>query len=174
MSIPVEQTWLVLVELLTDLRKRGAEVPTSLNEDIRLVRALINFYKTDTTNPEMIKELKRINEMLNDIQETLLGIAESMGGGYEDEWIQKLKRASRGEEVCRVPDTKSRFLVGAPPGFSVAKVHLKEPIAEDRVQEIAEEYKLIIEFERDDLIAVYGEKENIKRGIREIGSFFHD
>lgn len=93
MTLPVEQTWFVLVELLTDLRKRDVEVPVSVTEDIRLVRTSINFYKTDTENPEMIKELKRINDMLNSIQEELLDLAENLDPDYPGEWIEKLKRA---------------------------------------------------------------------------------
>jgi len=173
MILPVEQTWMVLLGLLTDLKKRGLEVPKGINEEMRLVKASINFYKTDTTNPRMMKELKRINEMLNEIQETLLEIAGSINKNYQGEWIEKLKRASLGEEVYKVPEPKARFIVGAPPGFSIARVHLQEPLAEDRVQEIAEEYNLIIEFEEDDLITVYGGKEDIKKGLKEISSFFH-
>jgi len=56
MTIPAEQTWMVLLNLLTDLKKRGLEVPKSINEEMRLVKASINFYKTDTSNPQMIKE----------------------------------------------------------------------------------------------------------------------
>ncbi len=173
MTLPVEQTWMVLLGLLTDLKKRGLKVPRDVNEEMRLVKASINFYKTDTTNPQMIKELKRINEMLNEIQETLLEIAESVSKDYQGQWVEKLKRASLGEELYKVPEPRARFIIGAPPGFSFARVHLQEPLSEDRIQEIAEEHNLIIEFEEDDLIAVYGEKENIKRGLREIGSFFH-
>lgn len=173
MTLPVEQTWMVLLGLLTDLKKRGLKVPRDVNEEMRLVKASINFYKTDTTNPQMIKELKRINEMLNEIQETLLEIAESVSKDYQGQWVEKLKRASLGEELYKVPEPRARFIIGAPPGFSFARVHLQEPLSEDRIQEIAEEHNLIIEFEEDDLITVYGEKENIKRGLREIGSFFH-
>ncbi|MDI9615247.1 DUF2096 domain-containing protein [Methanothermobacter sp.] len=174
MTLPVEQTWFVLVELLTDLRKKDVDVPVEITEDIRLVRTSINFYKSDTENPEMIRELKRINDMLNSIQEKLLELAESVAPDYPDEWIEKLKRASRGEEVHKPPETKSRFIVGAPPGFAAARVHLKEPIAEDRVQDIAETHSLIIEFEEDDLLAVYGDSEDIKKGLKEIGSFFRE
>jgi len=174
MTIPAEQTWMVLLNLLTDLKKRGLNIPRNINEEMRLVKASINFYKTDTTNPQMIKELKRINEMLNEIQETLLDIAETVNKDYQDQWIEKLKKASLGEEIYKVPKTTSRFVIGTPPGFSVARVHLQEPLSEDRVQEIAEEHNLIIEFEEDDLIAVYGEKENIKRGLKDIASFFRE
>lgn len=173
-SLPIEQTWLVLVNLLTDLRKNKVDVPKSINEDIRLVRTSINFYKRDPTHPDMMNELKRINDFLNSIQDSLLLLAENIGDDYYKGWVDKLMKASRGEEVYESKETKSRFMVGAPPGFSAARVTLKEPIAEDRVQEIAEDQNLIIEFEEDDVIAIYGDAENVKMGLREIGSFFRD
>ncbi|MCK9151272.1 DUF2096 domain-containing protein [Methanobacterium alcaliphilum] len=173
-SFPIEQTWLVLVNLLTDLRKNNIDVPTKINEDIRLVRTSINFYKKDPTHPDMMNELKRINDFLNSIQDSLLILAESLGNDYYQEWVDKLMRASRGEEIYASKETKSRFIVGAPPGFSAARVTLKEAIAEDRVQDIAEELNLIIEFEEDEVIALYGDAANVKTGLKEIGSFFRD
>ncbi|AXV38232.1 MAG: DUF2096 domain-containing protein [Methanobacteriaceae archaeon] len=172
--LPLEQTWMVLVELLTDLKKRGIKIPKEVNENLRLARTDINFYKTDPTNPEMMKELKRINEFLNSVQDILINFAEEIDEDYGQKWIQKLQKASMGEEVCPVQNKKSKFIVGAPPGFSVVRVSLKEPLAEDRVQDVAEEYNLIIEFDEDEVISVFGDKENIKKGLKEISSFFRD
>jgi hypothetical protein len=113
-DLPVEQTWLILVDLLTDLRKKGIEIPEDVPKNVRLARSTINFYKSDPTNPEMMKELKRINDFLNSIQDTLLDIAEEVGSEYRDEWLQKLMRASRGEKVVEKEETTPRFVVGAP------------------------------------------------------------
>ncbi|MGC9516583.1 MAG: DUF2096 domain-containing protein [Methanomicrobiales archaeon] len=170
--LPLEQTWLVLVELLTDLKKKGTKIPTEVNEDLRLARTEINFYKTDPTNPEVMKELKRINQFLNSAQDTLINLTEDIGDDYKTKWIQKLQKASMGEEVCPTGERKSKFIVGAPPGFSMVRITLKEPLAEDRIQDIAEEYNLIIEFDEDNVISVFGDKENIKEGLKEISSFF--
>ena len=64
-DLPVEQTWMVLVELLTDLRKRGVEIDPSIPEDIRMAKTTINFYKVNPADPERMKEVKRINDFLN-------------------------------------------------------------------------------------------------------------
>ncbi|MGZ7159947.1 MAG: DUF2096 family protein, partial [Methanobacterium sp.] len=61
-DLPVEQTWLILVELLTDLKNKGIKVPNEVTKKVRLAKSSINFYKSDTTNPEMMKELKTIND----------------------------------------------------------------------------------------------------------------
>ncbi|MBU4535457.1 MAG: DUF2096 domain-containing protein [Euryarchaeota archaeon] len=173
-SLVVEQTWLVLVDLLTDLKNKGIDVPTSINENMRLLRTSINFYKADTTHPDMMKELKRINDSTNSIQDPLLSLAQDVSEEYYGEWLEKLKKVSQGEEIYKTSKTKSRFMVGAPPGFNAARVTLKEPLAEERVQDIAEDNNLIIEFVEDNVIAIYGHGDNVKNGLKKIGSFFKD
>ena len=173
-DLPLEQTWLVLVDLLTDLRKKGIEIPDEVTKNVRLAKSTINFYKSDPSNPEMIKELKRINDFLNSIQDTLLDIAKIVGNEYEDEWLQKLMRASRGEKVIEKEETSPKFVVGAPAGFSMVRVTFKEPLSEERLNDIAETHGVIIEFEEDDVVAIYGDKDNVKESLKEIASFFKE
>lgn len=173
-DLPLEQTWLVLVELLTDLRKREIKIPDEVTKNIRLARTTINFYKADPTNPEMMNELKRINDFLNSVQDTLLDLAGEISADYKDEWLEKLMRASRGETVVEKEKTAPKFAVGVPAGFSMVRVTFKEPLSEERLNDIAEEYGVIIEFEEDDIIAIYGDKDNVKASLKEISSFFKE
>jgi hypothetical protein len=171
-NLPVEQTWMVLVELLTDLRKRGVEIDPSIPEDIRMAKTTINFYKVNPADPERMKEVKRINDFLNTAQNKLMDLAETQGDEYRAQWIKKLTQASRGEKVYDIPDKKSEFVVGAPPGFTMVRITFKAPLPEERIQEIAEYHNVIIEFLTDTLIAIYGDKQNIQDSLKEVSSFF--
>jgi len=173
-ELPAEQTWLVLVELLTDLRKKEMEIPKEITKNIQMAKTTINFYKVDPTDPQRQVEVKRINEFLTSIQDALMGLAEELGSEYADKWMDKLLRASRGEEVYPQKKTESKFVVGAPSGFSMVRMNFKAPLSEDRVQEIAEYENVIIEFEEDALLVVYGDKENIKKSLQELSSFFKE
>ena len=113
-ELPAEQTWLVLVELLTDLRKKEMEIPKEITKNIQMAKTTINFYKVDPTDPQRQVEVKRINEFLTSIQDALMGLAEELGSEYADKWMDKLLRASRGEEVYPQKKTESKFVVGAP------------------------------------------------------------
>ena len=62
-ELPAEQTWLVLVELLTDLRKKGIEVPKEITKNIQMAKTTINFYKVDPTDPQRQGAVKQINEL---------------------------------------------------------------------------------------------------------------
>jgi len=171
-NLPAEQTWMVLVELITDLRKRNVDIPLEVTKNIQLAKTTINFYKVDPTDPERMAELKRINDFINAAQDALITLAETQEQEYADEWMGKLMQASRGEEIYKIKKTESKFVVGAPSGFSMIRMNFKAPLAEDRVQEIAEYHNVIIEFDNDHVLAVYGDKENLKKALKELSAFF--
>jgi hypothetical protein len=171
-DLPVEQTWMVLAELLTSLRKKGVKIDPLITEDIRMAKTTINFYKVNPADPERMKEIKRINDFLNSVQEKLIDLAEVEGVDYKATWIEKLTKVSRGEKLYEIPEKKSKFVVGTPPGFSMVRITFKAPLPEERVQEIAEYHNVIIEFQTDTLIVIYGDKENIQASLKEISSFF--
>ncbi len=171
-SLPAEQTWMILVELLTDLRKKGVNIPNEVTKDIQMAKTVINFYKVNPNDPERMKELKRMNDFMNSAQDMLLTLAEDFGEDYLENWLEKLRRAARGEQVYQIEDKKSKFIVGAPSGFSMARLTFKKPILEERLQEIAEYNNIILEFEEDNVIMIFGNKENIKKSLKELSSFF--
>ena len=78
----------------------------------------------------------------------------------------------RGEELFEFPKSRSTFLVNTPPGLTTGRINLRVPLAEERVQEIAEWHGLIIEFDDDVTVAIHGDKPDLQIGLKEMGSFF--
>ncbi|MDL2246395.1 DUF2096 domain-containing protein [Methanobrevibacter sp. OttesenSCG-928-K11] len=171
MSLPSEQNWLIIVNLLTDLKKKGYAIPNSINKDIGLARSSINFYKRDPNHPDMINELARANMVLTEVQEHLLDMANDVSSDYFNKWFDEFKRVVQGEEVYTMPESNSKFLINTPPGMSAGRINLKNPLAEERVQEIAEYNGIIIEFDDDKTVALYGDKSDVQSGIKEMASF---
>lgn len=174
MSLPSEQNWLVLQRLITDLAKKGYEIPKGINPEMGLIRSSISSYRRDPSHPELINGLAKAEMALNNIQGTLLTIAEEEGEEYVDQWLDLLKRVMRGEEVFEFAKSRSKFLVNTPPGLTTGRINLKVPLAEERVQEIAEWNGLIIEFDDDVTVQLHGYQEDLKSGLKEMGSFFFD
>ena len=86
--------------------------------------------------------------------------------------LHKEYTTNKGEQLYDVPDIHSKFNLNPPPGFSTSRITFKKPILEERVQDIGESYGLIIEYEDDLTITVYGDKKDVQKGIKEMGSFF--
>ena len=172
MSLPSEQTWLVLNNLIQDLTKRGYKIPDGINPEMGLIRSSISSYKRDPSHPELINGLAKAEMSLNKIQGTLLIIAEQEGEEYVDHWLDLLKQAMQGKEVFQFADSRSKFLPNTPPGMTTGRINLRVPLAEERVQEIAEWHGLIIEYDDDVTVQLHGDREDLKVGLREMGSFF--
>ena len=172
MSLPSEQNWLVLHHLLTDLNKKGYDIPDGVNPEMGLIRSSISSYKRDPSHPELINGLAKAEMSLNNIQRTLLIMAEEEGDEYVDYWLDLFKQAMQGKEVFEFANSRSRFLVNTPPGLTTGRINLKVPLAEERVQEIAEWNGLIIEFDDDVTIELHGDRPDLQNGLKEMGSFF--
>ena len=172
MSLPSEQNWLILQHLITDLSKKGYEIPSGVNPEMGLIRSSISSYKRDPSHPDLINGLAKAEMSLNNIQGTLLTMAEEEGEEYVDYWLDLLKQAMQGKKVFEFAKSRSQFLVNTPPGLTTGRITLKKPLAEERVQEIAEWNGLIIEFEDDVTIELHGDKPDLQAGLKEMGSFF--
>ena len=113
-TLPIEQSWLVMANLSSELHKRGIPIPNELNKDLGLVKSQIGFYKKDPSHPDMINEMAKADMSLNEIQGILLSLAESYDKEFYEEWLDKLQRANRGEEIFKISDTQSRFIQNVP------------------------------------------------------------
>ena len=172
MSLPSEQNWLVLHNLISDLTKKGYEIPGGINPEMGLIRSSISSYKRDPSHPDLINGLANAEMSLNNIQGTILTIAEEEGDEYVSHWLDLFRRAMMGEKVFEFAKSRSTFLVNTPPGLTTGRINLKVPLAEERVQEIAEWHGLIIEFDDDVTVSLHGDKPDVQIGLKEMGSFF--
>ena len=87
MSLPSEQNWLVLNNLIKDLSQKGYEIPNGINPEMGLIRSSISSYKRDPSHPDLINGLANAEMSLNNIQATLITIAEEEGDEYVDHWL---------------------------------------------------------------------------------------
>ena len=98
MSLPSEQNWLILQHLISDLTKKGYEIPSGINPEMGLIRSSISSYKRDPSHPDLINGLAQAEMSLNNIQVTLINIAEEEGDEYVDYWFDLLKQAMQGKD----------------------------------------------------------------------------
>ena len=171
---PLELRWTVLDHLLNKLII-SYEVPQEVIQNLQYARALTNFYKDDPTEPDRAKELPRIDSLLNEVEQTLLDIAQIEGEDFVKDWEKKLFDASQGKEVFKNVKIQSKFIPGMPANFDFIRFNFKEPVQEERFMEICEYENVIIEFDDNDVsVFVFGEKDNIQCALKEMSPFFHE
>ena len=114
------------------------------------------------------QKFKKLSNLMEEKEEE----SEEEDEEYVDYWLDLLKQAMQGKEVFEFADSRARFIPNTPPGLTTGRINLKVPLAEERVQEIAEWHGLIIEFDDDVTVALHGDKSDLQMGLKEMGSFF--
>ncbi|MCD7781252.1 MAG: DUF2096 domain-containing protein [Methanosphaera sp.] len=169
---PLYCRWSVLDHLLKNLNKKY-DLDETIVPNLQQSKTLINYYTDDPTDPTRIKEVSRIDGLLNDIEQKLLLTAENEGEEYTKKWEGYLLDASKGVEVFRNVKIQSHFIAGMPANFDFVRFNFKEHIAEERFMEICEYENVIIEYDEDDKsVFVFGEKPQITLALQEMSSFF--
>ena len=90
--LPTEQSWKVTVDLLSNLKSKGYNIPNELNQDLSMVRSQIGFYKRDPSSPELMEQLMKAEMTLTQVQEQLINLAKNEGEEYVENWENIFKK----------------------------------------------------------------------------------
>jgi len=170
----LEQVWLVLADLFESLSQNSIHV--SIADELRNCRTLINFLRANISHPP-IKELATIDDSLRNSQQILgkiknrlISAALNLGEGYTESWMNEIDKAERAELDHASTYTVSKFVPSLPRDTERGwiRLTLRRPVAEERVQDVAEQLGVLIEFEDDLRIIISGEKASAKRAAQEI------
>ena len=170
----LEQTWMVLEELFKDLAQRNIKV--NVASELRNCKTLIHVlqmgvFHPSTKEPALSDDsLLSLQQAQNEIRCSLVSAALNLNEDYAKDWIRKIDKAERAELNYAMTQTGSKFVPGLPKdlGKGWVRLTLPKPIAEERVQDVAEQAGVIVDFEDDLHIIISGGKSSIKRAAQNV------
>jgi len=165
-----EEMWKVLADLTTDLRKRGERIPTTVMDDLRSAKTMIQILKADPTH---IENLPRIETYLENVESHVILLAQNKFElDYVEQWMKKLEEARR--EIYRKGEEKalSKFVPGLPRGERWVRIQVSEDTPRKDIEELARENRLSYKMQKNGYILVYGDGEKIKVFVKRIGGKF--
>ncbi|MDH5701510.1 MAG: DUF2096 domain-containing protein [Candidatus Bathyarchaeota archaeon] len=169
----LEQLWLVLSDLFQDLNRKDISVDVA--SELRSCKTLICFIQTSTVHPSkelttIDGSLQKLQQILGRIQSSLISAALTVDEGYVRDWTSKIDKAERGEINYTMVHTPSEFVPGLPRDVEEGWVRLtlQKPIGEERVQDVAEQFGVIVEFKDEFHIIISGRKASVKKAVRDV------
>jgi len=161
-----EETWKVLADLITELRKKGEVIPASVMNDLRSAKTMIQIFKADPSHAENIP---RIETYLENVEFCLISMAqEKFGSEFVEHWMGKLgmtgKRVSGEEEV----EVVSRFVSGLPRGKCWVRVQVSEGTSQENIEDLAEKNGLLHKMQENGFVLVYGDDESIRSFVKRL------
>jgi len=169
----LEQVWLVLSDLFQDLNRRNISVDVA--SDLRDCKTLIHFIRTSVAHPSkepmtIEASFRNLLQILDKIRSNLISEALRLDENYVNEWMKKIDKAERGELDFPMIYALSEFIPDLPrdPEKGWIRLALQKPIAEERVQEVAEQFGVIIEFKNDSHVLISGRGDSVKKAIKHV------
>jgi len=169
----LEQLWLILSALFQDLTRKNISVDVA--SELRSCKTLIRFIDTSTVHSSeeltaIDGSLQKLQQILGKIQSNLISAALTVDECYVRDWTTKIDKAERGESNYKMVHTPAEFVPGLPRDVEDGWVRLtlEKPIAEERVQDIAEQFGVIIEFRNEFHIVVSGRKASVRKAVRDV------
>jgi hypothetical protein len=170
----LEQLWLVLSDLFQDLNQKNISVDDVASE-LRSCKTLIHFIQTNTAHSSQESttidgSLQKLQQILGRIQSSLISAAMTVNEGYVRDWTNKIDKAERSELKYTIVHTPSKFVPGLPKDVEEGwiRLTLQKPLAEERAQDIAERFGVIIEFKDEIHIVISGGKASVKRAVKDV------
>jgi len=170
---PLERTWLILVKLFEELVARGVEVDAS---ELRESKALLHLVRTTPSDPcsapmsESGNPLLVLEESLEKAKSELISASMKLGEARSNYWNERVSKAELEDAEQLMAYGESRFFPGLPRNRSTgwARLTLQQPIGEGRVQDVAEQFGVLVEFEDNLHLVFEGEPSLIKKALADI------
>jgi len=169
----LEQIWLVLSDLFQDLSRNNISV--NVASDLRDCKTLLHFIRRSVTDPPreplvIDDSLRNLLQILGKIRSGLVSGALRLDENYVKEWMEKIDKAERAKLDYAMIYTSSEFVTGLPKGPEEGwtRLSLKKPVAEERVQDVAEQFGVIIEFQDDFHLSISGRRDSVRKATRDV------
>jgi len=169
----LEQVWLVLSDLFQDLNRRNITVGVA--SELRNCKTLIRFIRTSLVHPPkepttISNSLQNLQQILGKIQSDLISAAMTVDEDYVRNWMSEIDKAERAELNSVMIHTPSEFVPGLPRDVEEGWIRLTLPrsMAEERVQDVAEQFGVIIEFEDEFRLIIRGRIMSVRKATKDI------
>jgi hypothetical protein len=169
----LEGTWLVLAELFEELTEHGIKVGAS---DLRDSKALLHLIRTTPLDPcsvtmnEQGTPLTVLEETLERANRELISASLQLGDARSQYWIEKVTNVELEDTQQLMAYGESRFHPGVQRNRKAgwARLTLQQPVGEGRVQDVAEQFGVLIEFEDDLHLVFEGNPSLVKKALADV------
>lgn len=169
----LEKTWLVLARLFEELAEHRIEADASALRDSK---ALLHLLRTTPSDPcsasmnELGNPLTVLEESLGRAERELISASLKLGDARSKYWIERVCNADLENTEQPMTYGESLFHPRLPrnPKTGWARLTLDQPVGEGRVQDVAEQFGVLVEFEDDLHLIFEGDPSLVKKALADV------
>jgi len=168
-----ERTWLVLFRLFEELAAHDLKVDAS---QLRDSKTLLHLVRTTPSDPCVGSDrmtgdpLVALEQSIEKAKIEMMSASLELGDARAKYWMERISQAELDDSEGPMVYGESRFLPGLPrgPNAGWARLTLPQPIGEGRVQDVAEQFGVLVEFEDDLHLVFEGKPSLVKKALADV------
>jgi hypothetical protein len=156
-------TWKLLEEMMIQLKKEGAAIPSNVMEDLRAAKSMIKLSCMKGSGDA----IQKAEEYLANVEAYVINQAQTtFDSETADQWLRRLEEANA--EVCEEAVAENTFVTGVPRDQKWVRVEPIKNLQKARIEQIAKVQNLQVKSQSDGRIVVYGSAEDIKEFLKKM------
>jgi hypothetical protein len=168
-----ERTWLALFRLFEELVAHDLKVDAS---QLRDSKTLLHLVRTTPSDPCVGLDrtagdpLVALEQSIEKAKIEMLSASVKLGDTRAKYWMERISQAELDDSEEPMVYGESRFLPGLPRRSNEgwARLTLPQPVGEGRVQDVAEQFGVLVEFEDDLHLVFEGKPSLVKKALADI------
>jgi len=169
----LERTWMVLVKLFEELARQGIQADASRLRDSK---AFLHLVRTAPPDPCVGFDnaagdpLVALEQSIEKAKIEMMSASLELGDARAKYWMEGISQAELDDSEEPMVYGESRFLPGLPkrPDEGWARLTLPQAIGEGRVQDVAEQFGVLVEFEDDLHLVFEGNPSLVKKALADV------
>ncbi|MBS7633476.1 DUF2096 family protein [Candidatus Bathyarchaeota archaeon] len=159
--------WKILDQAIADFRKKGADIPEKIMDDLKSARTLMNILKSDPCREETAL---KIEIYLANVESFLVSEGQKrFGNDYADNLLKRVNSASR---KLHTDEKEERFIPGLPRGHNWVRIMPTAELNAERIKETADDMHLSCKTQEDGHLLVYGKDECVKEFVKKMATAY--
>ena len=155
-----EDKWKTLSDLLIEIQKMGEEIPSTVMNDLRSAKTIIQVLKRDPTHME---SLARAEVYLKNVEAYAISVAEKKGLETVQDW---LKRINQPETKKAKKAKKSTVSPRVSRDTKWIRIKKTDELSLEKVQKLSETVGASIKVEENGDILVFGDENDVKNLVK--------
>jgi hypothetical protein len=166
-----ERTWLALFRLFEELITHDLKVDAS---QLRDSKTLLHLVRTTPSDPcvgsDRTDPLVALEQSIEKAKIEMMSASVKLGDARAKYWMERISQAELDDSEEPMVYGESRFLPGLPKGSNEgwARLTLAQPVGEGRVQDVAEQFGVLVEFEDDLHLVFEGKPSLVKKALADV------
>ncbi len=165
-TLSYEDKWKTLADLLMEIQKMGEKNPSTVMNDLRSAKTIIQVLKRD---PNHMESIARVEVYLKNVEAYAVSVAEKKCPERVQDWLKRINQPKT--KNCKKPK-KSTVSPKVSRDKKWIRIKQTEELSLESVQKLLENIDASVEVEENGDILVFAEEKELKSFVKNIAKQF--